>query len=58
MANEQITLYFVPKEHTTTPSFGEMHINPVIAFRRSSKVLIANKIINVTLGKTAKLWGL
>jgi len=34
----------------TTPNFGKMHINPVIAFRRSSKVLIAIKTLNAKLG--------
>jgi len=36
----QNILYFLPTEHTTMPNFGKMHINPFIAFRRSSKVPI------------------
>jgi len=52
----KITLYFLPTKHTTTPNFGKMHINPVIAFR-SSKVPIAIKTINATLGKNGQTLG-
>jgi len=57
MARMQITLYFVPTEHTVTPNFGKMHINPVIAFRRSSKVPIAIKTLNAKLGQNGQTLG-
>jgi len=41
----------VPTEHTATTNFGKMHINPFIAFRRSSKISIAIKTLNAKLGQ-------
>jgi len=57
MARIQNTLYFLPTEPTTTPNFGKMHINPFIAFRRSSKVPIAIKTLNAKLGKNGQILG-
>jgi len=59
MARTQNSLYFMPIEHTTTPNFGKMHINPFIAFRiKVQKYLLQLKYLTQNWVKTAKLWGL